>query len=361
MPNVFDYLDWRGDIKFSDLGLNEVDNLILSTICYVEFSNILPSSHHRTLQLLTAAKRYLASRKGESTYIGAILPTEIVTLLAKAAKTMRFGTLRLGGYSSIIDTDTQLQFSAVTYHLGNGSIYVAYRGTDDTLVGWKENLNMSFMSPVPAQIEAAKYLESAAAAFDGDIYVGGHSKGGNLAVYAATKVSPEIQARIKTVYNNDGPGFSPEFIKGADYLRMTDRIRMLVPQSSVVGLLLEHGSSYEIVKSSQVGIMQHDSFSWELLGGKFIYLNELTNESIHIDQTIKGWLADMDMKQRETFVNALYETLVATNATTLTDINTDKLKLIKAWNTLDEDSRAILLKTVKLLFKENIKQFRKKK
>ena len=361
MPNVFDYLDWRGDIKFSDLGLNEVDNLILSTICDVEFSNILPSSHHRTLQLLTAAKRYLASRKGESTYIGAILPTEIVTLLAKAAKTMRFGTLRLGGYSSIIDTDTQLQFSAVTYHLGNGSIYVAYRGTDDTLVGWKENLNMSFMSPVPAQIEAAKYLEAAAAAFDGDIYVGGHSKGGNLAVYAATKVSPEIQARIKTVYNNDGPGFSPEFIKGADYLRMTDRIRMLVPQSSVVGLLLEHGSSYEIVKSSQVGIMQHDSFSWELLGGKFIYLNELTNESIHIDQTIKGWLADMDMKQRETFVNALYETLVATNATTLTDINTDKLKLIKAWNTLDEDSRAILLKTVKLLFKENIKQFRKKK
>ena len=361
MPNVFDYLDWRGDITFSDLGLNEVDNLILSTICYVEFSNILPTSHHRTLQLLTAAKRYLASRKGESTYIGAILPTEIVTLLAKAAKTMRFGTLRLGGYSSIIDTQAQLQFSAVTYHLGNGSIYVAFRGTDDTLIGWKENLNMSFMSPVPAQIEAAKYLEAAAEAFDGDIYVGGHSKGGNLAVYAATKVSPEIQARIKTVYNNDGPGFSPDFIKGADYLRMTDKIRMLVPQSSVVGLLLEHGSAYEIVKSSQVGIMQHDSFSWELLGGKFIYLNELTNESIHIDQTIKGWLADMDMKQRETFVNALYETLVATNATTLTDINTDKMKLIKAWNTLDEDSRAILVKTVKLLFKENIKQFRKKK
>ncbi len=361
MPNVFDYLDWRGDITFSDLGLNEVDNLILSTICYVEFSNILPTSHHRTLQLLTAAKRYLASRKGESTYIGAILPTEIVTLLAKAAKTMRFGTLRLGGYSSIIDTQAQLQFSAVTYHLGNGSIYVAFRGTDDTLIGWKENLNMSFMSPVPAQIEAAKYLEAAAEAFDGDIYVGGHSKGGNLAVYAATKVSPETQARIKTVYNNDGPGFSPDFIKGADYLRMTDKMRMLVPQSSVVGLLLEHGSAYEIVKSSQVGIMQHDSFSWELLGGKFIYLNELTNESIHIDQTIKGWLADMDMKQRETFVNALYETLVATNATTLTDINTDKMKLIKAWNTLDEDSRAILVKTVKLLFKENIKQFRKKK
>jgi len=361
MPSVFDYLDWRGDISFADLGLNEVDNLILSTISYIEFTDILPTSHHRTLQLLTAAKRYLAARKGESAYLGAILPPEIVTLLAKAAKTPRFGTLRLGGYSNIIDTQSQLQFSAVTYHLGNGSIYVSFRGTDDTLVGWKENLNMSFMSPVPAQIEAAKYLELAAQSFDGDIYVGGHSKGGNLAVYAATKVSPEIQARIKTVYNNDGPGFSPEFIRGADYLRITDKIRMLVPQYSVIGLLLEHGTHYEIVKSSQVGLMQHYSLSWELLGGKFIYLNELANESLHIDQTIKGWLADMDVKQREAFVNAVYETLVATNATTLTDINTDKLKLIKAWNTLDEDSRAIVVKTVKLLFKENLKQLRKKK
>lgn len=361
MPNVFDYLDWRGDISFSDLGLNEVDNLILSTMCYVELSDILPTSHHRTLQMLTAAKRYLASRKGESTYLGAILPAEIVTLFAKAAKTTRFGTLRLGGYSSIVDTESELQFAAVTYHLGNGSIYVAFRGTDDTLVGWKENLNMSFKAPVPAQIEAAKYLERAAEAFDGDIYVGGHSKGGNLAVYAATKVSRKIQARIKTVYNNDGPGFSPEFIRGADYIRITDKIRMLVPQSSVVGLLLEHGTPYEIVKSSQVGIMQHDSFSWELIGGKFITMNELTSESIRIDQTMKSWLAALDMKQREAFVNAIYETLIATNATTLTDINADKLKLVKAWNTLDEDSRAILVKTVKLLFKENIKQYRKKK
>ena len=361
MPDIFDYLDWRGDISFSDLGLNEVDNLILSTICYIEFSDILPTSHHRTLQLLTATKRYLTSRRGEAPYIGAILPPEIVTMLAKASKTVRFGTLRLGGYTNIIDLESELQFSAVTYHLGDGSIYVSFRGTDDTLVGWKENLNMSFKSPVPAQIEAAKYLECAAEAFDGDIYVGGHSKGGNLAVYAATKVSPNVQARIKTVYNNDGPGFSPDFIRGADYLRITDKIRTLVPQSSVVGLLLEHGTPYEVVKSSEVGLLQHYSLSWEVLGSKFIYLNELTSESVRIDQTIKSWLANMDMADREAFVNAIYETLLATNAKTLTDINTDRLKLVKAWNSLDEDSRAIIIKTVKLLFKENFKQYRKKK
>ncbi len=361
MPKLFDYLDWRGDITFSELPLNEVDSLILSLISYIEFSDILPTSHHRTLQLLSAVKKYLAAHKGEGLYMGAIVPADTITLLAKAAKTHRFGTLKLGGYSSIIDNDTELQFSAVTFHLGNGSIYVGFRGTDDTLVGWKENLNMSFMTPVPAQIEAAKYLESVAESTDADIYVGGHSKGGNLAVYAATKVSTTVQNRIKAVYNNDGPGFSSDFIKGADYMRIRDRIRTFVPQSSVVGLLLEHGSPYEIVKSTETGLFQHDAFSWELLGGKFIYLNDLTPESLKIDQTVKGLLSEMDMTQRETFVNAIYETLIATNATTLTDISTDKLKLIKAWNTLDDQSKTIITKTVKTILRENFKPLKKKK
>ena len=124
MPNVFDYLDWRGDIPFSEVALNEVDNLILSTLCYVEFSDILPASHNKTLQLLSAAKRYLAAHKGEPAYMGAILSPDILTLLAKAAKTKRFGALRLGGYSSLIDQKTELQFSAVTFHLGNGSFFL---------------------------------------------------------------------------------------------------------------------------------------------------------------------------------------------------------------------------------------------
>ena len=157
MANMFDYLDWRGDITFSEVGLNEIDSLILSMISYIDFGGIVPAEHGgRSVQLLSAARQYLRARKGEPAYIGAILPPSVVSLLAKAAKTKRFGNLRLTGYVNNVDIGEQVQFSAVTFLLDDGNSFVAYRGTDDTLIGWKENFNMSFMDAVPAQLEAVK-------------------------------------------------------------------------------------------------------------------------------------------------------------------------------------------------------------
>ncbi|MBO5415290.1 MAG: DUF2974 domain-containing protein [Clostridia bacterium] len=362
MATLFDYLDWRGDITFGEVGLNEVDSLILSMICYIDFDGIVPEKHdEKSIQLLAAARQYLRNHKGEQAYLGAILPPTLVTLLAKAAKTKRFGTLRLCGYVNRVNPETQIQFSALTYLLGNQNIYVSYRGTDDTLVGWKENFNMSFMEAVPAQLEAVKYLEKAAAIAQGGIYTGGHSKGGNLAVYATTKCSPETKEKIIMTYNNDGPGFSRNFISAPDYQSIKGKIRTLVPESSIVGMLLEHEETYEVVKSVQVGIMQHDSFSWEVLGSKFIHLNTISDESRKIDRTLKNWLNEMDSKQREDFVEAVYETLIATNASTLTDISTDKIKLLRAWNGLSEENRAIVMKSIRLLFKENLKLRKPKK
>lgn len=352
MSTVFDYLDWRGDITFSEVGLCEIDSLILSMICYIDFDGIVPAQQDgRSVQFLWAARQYLRAHKGEPAYIGAILPPSVVSLLAKAAKTKRFGNIRITGYVNNVNPETQTQFSAMTFILGDGNIFVGYRGTDDTLVGWKENFNMSFMDTVPAQLEAVKYLERAALASEGGIFSGGHSKGGNLAVFATVKVSPEVKERIISTYNNDGPGFSLGFIDGVDYQNMKGKIRTLIPESSVVGLLLEHEETYEVVKSTQTGIMQHDPFSWELLGSRFIYLDSISEESRQIDKTLKNWLGEMDMTQRAEFIDAIYETLSATNATTLTDISTDKFKLLKAWNNLNEENKNIIMKSIKLLFK----------
>ncbi len=352
MSTVFDYLDWRGDITFSEVGLNEIDSLILSMICYIDFDGIVGSAQNgKSVQFLSAARQYLRAHKGEQAYIGAILPPTVVSLLAKAAKTKRFANIRLVGYVNNVNAETQTQFSAITFILGDGNIFVAYRGTDDTLVGWKENFNMSFMEAVPAQLEAVKYLEEAALAHKGGIFSGGHSKGGNLAVFATVKASPALKERIITTYNNDGPGFSLDFIGSIDYQNMKGKIRTLIPESSVVGLLLEHEETYEVVKSTQTGLLQHDSFSWELLGSRFIYLDSISEESRKIDRTLKGWLNEMDMTQRAEFFDAVYETLSATNATTLTDISTDKFKLLKAWNNLNEENRSIIMKSIKLLFK----------
>lgn len=356
MGNLFDYLDWRGDLSFSEVGFGEIDSLILSTIAYVDFDGIVPREHgEKSIALLAAARQYLRVHSGEQAYLGAILPPETLTLMVKAAKTRRFANLRLTGYENKVCADTELQFSAITYMLGGGNVFVAFRGTDDTLVGWKENFNMSFMITVPAQLEAVNYLRAAANAHGGDLYVGGHSKGGNLAVYSTVRSSPDVKERIKVTYNNDGPGFSDGFISAPEYQSVQSKIRTIIPQSSVVGMLLEHEERYEVVKSGQVGLLQHDPFSWEVLGGSFIYLNDITEESRRIDQTVRGWLSEMDMSQRESFVDAVYEALSSLGANTLTDISTDKLKLLRAWGKLDDNSKNIVSKTFKLLMKSSLK------
>ena len=357
MGSVFDYLDWRGDISFGEVALGEVDSLIFSAICYVDFDGIVPPGFSdKPISLLSAAKSYLRSRKGEKAYMGAIIPPAILTLLAKAAKTKRFASTKLIGHINNVDTETQTQFCATCFLLDDGSLYVGYRGTDDTLIGWKENFNMSFMEAVPAQLASVDYLNQAAGLTLGRIYLGGHSKGGNLAVYATVKCAPEVRERIAAAYSNDGPGFSREFIESDDYQTTKTKLKTLIPQSSVVGLLLEHEENYEVVKSNEVGLMQHDPFSWEVLGGSFIRLDSITEESRTIDRRLKAWLSEMDVKQREEFVDAVYETLAATSATTLTDINTDKIKLIKAWGNLSDENKAIVTKSIKLLIKESVKK-----
>ena len=357
MASLFDYLDWRGDITFGEVGLNEIDSLILSTVCYIDFDGIVPSGFdEKPIPLLSAARQYLRAHKGEHPYFGAILPPAILTLLAKAAKTKRFANIRLTGYVNHVDLETQTQFSALSYLLDDGTLFVAFRGTDDTIVGWKENFNMSFMDEIPAQLEAARYLNAAAKISAGKIITGGHSKGGNLAIYAAVKSVPEVKERLVRAYSNDGPGFSRAFIESVDYANTKGKIKTLIPQSSVVGMLLEHEDNFDVVKSNSTGLMQHDPFSWEVLGAGFIRMDSITAESRSIDKTLKSWLSEMSVKQREEFVDAVYETLSATNATTLTDISTDKIKLIKAWNGLSEENKNILSKSLKLLLRESVKR-----
>ena len=355
MANMMDYIDWRGDLEFSEAKLNEVDNLILSELCYVDFEGIVSPSFNKPILLRTAARKYLIRHRGEQAYLGAIVPPQIIALMAKASKSKRFGSIRVCGYINHVSDEDQTQFSAITYILDEKTIFVAYRGTDDTIVGWKENFNMSFMHPVPAQLEAVSYLEAADERREANIYVGGHSKGGNLAVYALAKCEKKTNERVVRAFNNDGPGFTREFMESIEYGNTREKIHTIIPQSSVVGMLLEHEERYEVVKSNQNGIFQHDALSWEVMGGSFIHLDEINEDSKFIDKTIKEWLADISANEREAFVDNLFDALSSTNAKTLTDLNTDRKKILRAWGGLDPETRNTVFKYVKLLFKEKTK------
>ena len=352
--NVFDYIDWRGDLSFESAPVCEVDGLIFSILSYVDYGGFVPSEIHgvrKPLALLTVTKRFLKSHSGSDVpAMGLILSKEIVKLLAKASKTKRFGLLSPICYVNRICDEEEKQFSAIAFSFENGDTFIAYRGTDDTLVGWKENFNMSFIYPVPAQKEAVAFLDYVASKTQGRIYLGGHSKGGNLAVYAGVKASLKTRERIERIYSNDAPGFDAAFIGGKDYKDMKERISTFLPQSSVVGMLLEHEEGYTVIKSRNSGLLQHNGFSWEVMGGKFIYLDSISENSKVLDKKMKSFLAGMTKEERENFVDSLFDALSTnTGAKTLTELSAEKLKLFKVWGTLDDTSKAQFRKIASII------------
>ena len=294
-----------------------------------------------------------------------VLQKEDVDLYPVLANSVRFGNLYISDFINKIDVEQEKQFSAITVHLPNDYIYVAFRGTDNTIVGWREDLNMCFSDTVPSQIDAVNYLNSIAKKYDNEnlkIFVGGHSKGGNLAIYAAAFCDLKFQEKIVTVYNNDGPGFSENIVDTEEYRRILPKIQTFMPQTSIIGRLLNHKEKIIILESTQTGIMQHDLYSWQVLGDKFVR-DEFTNSSEFIDQTISNWIKEVTPKQREQFVSVLFEVLNSTQAETLSEISgkwfANAKTMIKSYKELDENSKKALNKAVSIyvkVWKENFKE-----
>ena len=359
MSNIIDYIKWRGDISVEASQFCDIDCLILSQIAMINFKGIVPPPFESgKISLSDAADTYFADEDRSALTLGAIIPPETKELLREAGRSARFGNMKLHAYVSYTDVKEETQFAAMTVELGDGTICVIFRGTDDTLVGWKEDFNLSFMSPIPAQSEAVRYLEEVSATFDGAIRVGGHSKGGNLAVYAATKADATVQNRIIAVYNQDAPGFKRDFLSSPEHERIEGKIRTIVPQSSVVGMLFENKGNYEIVKSTMSGIMQHNPFSWEIVGNDFIKLDSLTAEGERIAKVMNDWMAKATPEECRMFVEALYSILIATEATTLTELKADKYAVVRAIKDADKETRSLVFSVIGIIFEEGGKIFR---
>lgn len=363
MGNILDYLDWRGDIRLEESLFNEVDNLLLSELSYVKFDGILPGLEEDAwMTVKQASEIFFARHDIKEIYADHSLLAKAPLVLRQMAETARFQNMRLSCYVNQIDEEEEKQFSALVADCQDGTFFVAFRGTDDTLVGWKEDFNMSYISVVPSQLEAVIYLEQAAKKLKGKLRLGGHSKGGNLAVYAAVKCKEEIKKQIIQVYNNDGPGFSKEMLCSDEYIGMRDRIWTIVPQSSVVGMLLEHEEEYLVTKSSQSGIMQHDPLSWEVLGSRFVYLDDVKKKSRILDKTFKNWIYEMTEEQREEFVMILFHVLGGTGAKNLSELSEDRLgnlgamvktaKAVKNMTTVDQEMMGKVVRALMKAYKD---------
>lgn len=314
MGDLLDYLAWRGDLALERAPFSPVDALALSALSYIHFGDLIPAGLRGAVPLARAAEGYLSLPEDRRGRCRSPRDPELLRALAAAP---RFSSMELACFAERFVPREETQFAALAVLPGDGTAFLAFRGTDATLVGWKEDFNMSFMDLVPAQLEAAGYVQEVAAEFPGLLRLGGHSKGGNLAIAGASLCAMKVRDRIRSVWSFDGPGATPYLLARPGYQEMHTRIRSFVPQSSVVGLLLAHEEPYTVVRSDREGLLQHDLYSWQIQGPDFVRLEEVDAGSRRIDRALKDWLSGLDREQRETVADTLYGLLSAGDARTV--------------------------------------------
>ena len=307
--NINDYLIWRGDIPISkDYPFNDVDSLILARFSYLPFDKI-------TLGDETILS---ISSKMEKLDVSSFKIDDDKLLIHNLGKSVRFKNLKVTDFVFNRVKSLEKQFGAVTIHLPE-FIYVSYIGTDNSLVGWKEDCNMSFKKNVPAQKEGVKYLSEIAFKYKGKIFLGGHSKGGNVAVYSA--LNGGFNDRIIRAYNFDGPGFEKTIFDECSDKSIIEKIITYIPQDSVIGRLLEHEEDYRVTSSNYKGLYQHDIYSWNVLKDELVLLSNVTDSSEFINQTIRQWLKNTDENQRRIFVDCIFELLYSSDTDTFRELS----------------------------------------
>ena len=357
MANVIDYIKWRGDLTFFQSEFNEIDALILSQLSYLKFDELMPYNDFTEGITLSKLSYEFASSQNynERADTGLHINKDTIELLYIAGNSIRFRDVIVYGYVSVINEKKQEQFSALTYNLFDKHYFIAYRGTDDTIIGWKEDFNLAIKEVVPAQKDSVVYLENVADNLKGSFILGGHSKGGNLAIYAAAMVSSKIKKHIEKIYNFDGPGFSSKKINSSEFTEIIPKIKSYYPHFSIIGMVFYRAGSYAIVDSSESRMMQHDPMSWSVCGNKFIMLETFHSASEYLSKTLNSCINELEQNQIELLIETIFEIIQATNAKTNSDLEDNLFqnskKIITAVTRLDVDTRKAVEKIMKQILK----------
>ena len=317
MANMLDYLVWRGDIPLSVVPWGGVDGLICAQFSYLDFHG----GQNTKGWTLEELNRIDALQEGTSNSFAGRK-----AVFQKMAESARFSETRMHHAIALTDPEIEMQFSAMCLDLPDGTTCVAFRGTDNTIVGWREDFNMAYQTRVPAQEAATLYLTRAAGLSDRPLRIVGHSKGGNLAVYASACVSKKIQKRIESIWSYDGPGMNREMSQTEGFGRIRERIHSYVPQTSIIGMLMDYYEPYTVVHSTASGISQHDPMTWQIYGPQFVTQPNVDQTAKVTRDTLHNWLQNSTPEQRADFVDVLFRLVDTTKATRMSDLTGEKFR-----------------------------------
>ncbi len=352
MGTIINYIEEYGDYTFSEKPFGEVDSLILCQFAYLKFDGLVPGVDDDAPPV--SIRQVFENRDYDNLYGDERYREKNTELFLAMVHSRRFGSLKINYYVNQIELEKETQFSAVTFQPDEELYYIAYRGTDETIVGWKEDLNLAFSEPVPGQLMSVEYLEKSAGKIGKPFYMGGHSKGGNFAVYAAMNCRQDIQDNIVIIFNHDGPGFRPEVRKKGRFDKIENRIRQTVPHSSMVGMLLSSERNYRVVESRNFGLAQHDPYSWLIEKDNFQIVKQIYSGRMFVDTTINDWILSLNQEQMRIFVDTLYDVVKASEADNLIDFTSNWKRSIQgimsAIKNVDAETTKIMNDIMKALF-----------
>lgn len=355
MGTIVSYLEEYGGYNFIEKPLCEVDGLILAHLSYYVYDGVVPGIEETKPAVTT---EYMKENMNQKNFLSVTWEeAQNRELFYKILETRRFRSMKANYYVNAIDKEQSLQFGAITFILGNGDIYIAFRGTDDALIGWKEDFCMAYRTPIAAQKRSADYVEAVARKFvrkkNARFYLGGHSKGGNLAAYAAMCCDSKLKHKIGKVYDYDGPGFRPDFMETLDYVSVKEKIIKFVPKESFVGMIMqdndEKSIEYILIESEKVGVQQHMPLSWCIENDSFVRAGSKEPERKALYERMNQWIYELGREKTEVFLNELFYMVEVTEAQMLSDFKTSspeflkKMRLVRnAYREMDEETKSVL-------------------
>ena len=325
MANLFGYLEWRGDVPFSADPFNEVDNLVLSELAYTDFEGVV-MPQGKPVSVRTVRDRYFRLHTHEEVRARKTFTGPAPLLLDPLADSVRYRDMQMAWYCNHVSVEESVQMAAVTLWPGDGTVYAAFRGTDNTLVGWREDFTFCYLPETPGQRMAVEYLDAHFQDSSLPLRVGGHSKGGNFAVYASVLCDEGIRKRIRNVFTNDGPGFASAVTRLPAYRDLAPRIVSIIPEDSLVGILMNSTVDHRIIRSSNRGPTAHDALSWLVQGNRFIPAEGRSGFSVFFERSVRDWLADLSDEEKRRFVESVFGVLESTGALTLEEMRLTPLR-----------------------------------